>query len=106
MGTSQKVRKLQQGASKAEVNKLSVALELQADFYAGVWAHNDKKHMEEGFIEEAMSAAKAVGDDAIQKRVPRPVTPDSFTHGTSKQRMKWFKSGDMRQGDTFSALLD
>ena len=90
VGTSQKVRQLQQQRNKAEANKLSVALELQADLYAGVWAHYNKEYLEEGDIEEALSAANAVGDDAIQKRMQGDVVPDSFTHGTSEQRMKWF----------------
>lgn len=110
MGTSGKVRQLQQSKSETEANKLSVCLELQADFYAGVWAHYNKNLLEEGDIEEALSAAHAVGDDAIQSKMQGQVTPDSFTHGTSEQRMYWFKkgynSGDIKQGDTFSALLD
>lgn len=110
LGTSAKVRQLQQGKSEAEANKYSVCLELQADFYAGVWAHYNKDLLEKGDIEEALSAANAVGDDAIQKRMQGHVVPDSFTHGTSEQRIEWFmkgyNSGDMKQGDTFSALLD
>ncbi|EGV44721.1 metalloprotease [Bizionia argentinensis JUB59] len=110
LGTSNKVRQLQQQTNKVEGNKLSVAQELQADFYAGVWAHHNKKYLEEGDIEEALSAANAVGDDAIQKWSQGDVKPDSFTHGTSKQRMEWFmkgfKTGDIKQGDTFSALLN
>src|SRR5690606_29065513 len=101
---------LQQRTNAAEGNKLSVALELQADFYAGVWAHHNKKYLEEGDIEQALSAANAVGDDAIQKRVQGDVNPDTFTHGTSEQRMHWFmkgyNTGDIRQGDTFSEVLD
>lgn len=110
MGTSDKVRQLQSGRSETEANKLSVCLELQADFYAGVWAHYNKNLLEEGDIDEALSAANAVGDDAIQKRMQGQVVPDSFTHGTSKQRIEWFmkgyNSGDIKQGDTFSALLN
>ncbi|MFC5196331.1 neutral zinc metallopeptidase [Bizionia hallyeonensis] len=110
IGTSKKVRQLQQQTNKTEANKLSVAQELQADFYAGVWAHHNKKYLEEGDIEEALSAANAVGDDAIQRRVRGDVTPDSFTHGTSEQRMFWFmkgfKTGDIKQGDTFSVILN
>ncbi|WP_417238868.1 neutral zinc metallopeptidase [Bizionia sp.] len=110
LGTSKKVRQLQQQTNKTEANKLSVAQELQADFYAGVWAHHNKKYLEEGDIEEALSAANAVGDDAIQRRVRGDVTPDSFTHGTSEQRMFWFmkgfKTGDIKQGDTFSVILN
>ncbi|MFL0352046.1 neutral zinc metallopeptidase [Xanthomarina sp. GH4-25] len=110
LGTSQKVRQLQQQTNKVEANKLSVAQELQADFYAGVWAHHNQKYLEAGDVEEALSAANAVGDDAIQRRVQGDVRPDSFTHGTSEQRMEWFmkgyNSGDIRQGDTFSAILN
>jgi predicted metalloprotease len=110
LGTSDKVRQAQAGRSQAEANKLSVCLELQADFYAGVWARDNQEYLEIGDIEEALDAAHAVGDDAIQKRMQGQVIPDSFTHGTSQQRIEWFKkgynSGDLRQGDTFSALLD
>lgn len=106
LGTSGKVRQLQQQKSEKEGNKLSVSLELQADFYAGIWAHYNKNLLEAGDIEEALSAANAVGDDAIQKKMQGHVVPDSFTHGTSEQRMKWFmkgyNSGDINQHDTFS----
>lgn len=109
LGTSQKVTQLQQ-QNRSEANRLSVALELQADFYAGVWAHYNQENLQEGDIEEALSAANAVGDDAIQKRSRGDVQPDSFTHGTSEQRMKWFmkgyKTGDIKQGDTFSEILN
>jgi uncharacterized protein len=109
MGTSGKVRKAQQGKSEADSNKLSVCLELQADFYAGLWAHYNKKYLDAGDIEEALSAAHAVGDDAIQSKMQGHVVPDSFTHGTSEQRMKWFmkgyNSGDLRQHDTFAEEL-
>jgi predicted metalloprotease len=108
LGTSGKVRQLQQNLSKTEGNKLSVSLELQADFYAGLWTHYNSKYLDEGDIEEALSAAQAVGDDAIQKKMQGHVVPDSFTHGTSEQRVKWFgkgfKTGDINQGDTFKAL--
>ena len=111
LGTSQKVRHLQENRSEKEGNKLSVALELQADFYAGLWTHyNENKNamLEEGDIEEALSAANAVGDDAIQKKMQGQVVPDSFTHGTSEQRMYWFKkgfaTGDFKNGNTFSEL--
>ena len=110
LGTSQKVRQMQQQTNEAGANRLSVAQELQADFYAGVWAHYNQEYLEEGDIEEALSAANAVGDDAIQKRVQGNVQPDNFTHGTSEQRMYWFmkgyKTGDIKQGDTFSELLN
>jgi len=111
LGTSDKMRQEQEGKSEAEANKLSVALELQADFYAGLWTHyNENKNamLEPGDIEEAMSAASAVGDDAIQKKMQGQVVPDSFTHGTSEQRMYWFnrgfKTGDINKGDTFAEL--
>jgi predicted metalloprotease len=110
LGTSGKVRQLQQEQNQTAANQLSVALELQADFYAGVWAYHNKEYLEEGDIQEAMSAASAVGDDAIQKRTSGRVVPDAFTHGTSKQRMEWFmrgyNSGDIRQGDTFNGRLN
>ena len=109
LGTSDKMRQLQENKSETEANKLSVALELQADFYAGLWTHYNEKQnaiLEPGDIEEALSAANAVGDDAIQKKMQGQVVPDSFTHGTSEQRMYWFnrgfKSGDITKGDTFS----
>ncbi|PWA04255.1 KPN_02809 family neutral zinc metallopeptidase [Flavobacterium psychrotolerans] len=111
LGTSTNMRKLQQGKSEADANKLSVALELQADFFAGLWTHYDQNRnqmLEPGDIEEALSAANAVGDDAIQSKMQGHVVPDSFTHGTSEQRMYWFnrgfKSGDIKQGDTFAEL--
>ncbi|MEL1255857.1 neutral zinc metallopeptidase [Flavobacterium sp. DGU38] len=108
LGTSAKMREAQEGKSEAAANKLSVALELQADFYAGVWAHYNKQNLDEGDIEEALSAAHAVGDDAIQSKMQGHVVPDSFTHGTSEQRMYWFKkgynSGDIHQGNTFDEI--
>ena len=108
LGTSAQMRRDQEGRSEAEANKLSVALELQADFYAGVWAHYNKDNLETGDIEEALSAASAVGDDAIQKKLQGHVVPDSFTHGTSEQRMYWFNkgftTGDIKQGDTFQEI--
>ena len=95
---------------QTEYNRLSVRLELQADFYAGVWAHyTDKmKHvLEKGDLEEALNAATAIGDDTLQRKARGRVIPDSFTHGTSEQRARWFRkgyeTGDIRQGDTFSA---
>ncbi len=108
MGTAGEVRNRQQQLSQGEANKLSVALELQADFYAGVWAHHNRQYLEDGDIREALSAASAVGDDAIQKRTAGRVVPDAFTHGTSEQRMEWFKrgytTGDISQGDTFRGV--
>lgn len=103
LGTSMQVRQKQQGLSKAAANKWSVAQELQADFYAGVWAHHNQKYLDADDIDEALSAAHAVGDDAIQRRMQGQVVPDSFTHGTSEQRKYWFskgyKTGDIRQGN-------
>lgn len=111
MGTSSKMREMQQGKSKAEANKLSVALELQADFYAGVWTHYNQQmnsFLEEGDIDEALSAAHAVGDDAIQSKMQGHIVPESFTHGTSEQRKYWFmkgyKTGDIKQGNTFAEI--
>jgi len=111
LGTSSKMREMQQGLSEKQANKLSVALELQADFYAGLWAHYNQdvnKILEPGDIEEALSAANAVGDDAIQERMQGQVNQETFTHGSSEQRMYWFNkgfnSGDIRQGDTFEEL--
>ncbi len=110
LGTSSKVAQLQQGRSEADANKLSVCLELQADFYAGVWANHNKQYIEAGDIEEALDAASAVGDDAIQSKMQGQIVPDSFTHGSSEQRIYWFKkgyeTGDIKQGNTFKTLLD
>ncbi|SFM93762.1 hypothetical protein SAMN05428949_1388 [Chitinophaga sp. YR627] len=110
LGTSRKVQAMRSQISEREYNKLSVKLELQADFLAGVWAHHAQKMqniLEAGDIEEALNAASAVGDDALQKAASGHVVPDAFTHGTSAQRMKWFKrgfeTGDVKQGDTFNA---
>lgn len=108
LGTSAKMRQEQEGKSEAEANKLSVALELQADFYAGVWAHYNQQNLDTGDIDEALSAANAVGDDAIQSKMQGHVVPDSFTHGSSEQRMYWFKkgfkTGDIKQGTTFEEI--
>lgn len=111
LGTSEKVRQLQQQTDEAGANRLSVAQELQADFYAGLWTHHNQKmkdFLEAGDIEEALSAANAVGDDALQQKTQGHVVPDSFTHGTSEQRMYWFKkgfeTGDFSQGDTFKEI--
>ena len=109
LGTSEKLDRMRGRVSEEEYNKLSVRLELQADFYAGVWAHHAQKMkqiLEEGDIEEALRAANAIGDDKLQKEAQGYIVPDAFTHGTSAQRVKWFKkgftTGDLRQGDTFS----
>ncbi|HSI36696.1 MAG TPA: neutral zinc metallopeptidase [Tepidisphaeraceae bacterium] len=108
LGTTDRVDR-DSGGGKTKANQLSVRLELQADFYAGVWAHHaqkQKKWLEPGDIEEALKAAFAVGDDTIQKRGRGTVVPDSFTHGSAAQRMAWFKkgflTGDISQGDTFT----
>jgi uncharacterized protein len=109
LGISDRVDAMQQRMSEVEANKLSVRLELQADFFAGVFARYVQKQglLEEGDIEEALHAASAIGDDAIQKQTSGRVVPDSFTHGTSEQRLRWFRkgfdTGDIRQGDTFAA---
>jgi predicted metalloprotease len=106
LGTNAKVREAQSGKSKTEANKLSVSMELQADFYAGLWSHYNQKYLDSDDIDEALSAAQAVGDDAIQKRMQGRVVPESFTHGTSEQRKYWFmkgfKSGDIQDGNTFN----
>ncbi|MFV5684375.1 neutral zinc metallopeptidase [Flavobacterium sp. GB2R13] len=108
LGTSNKMREIQEGKSEAEGNKLSVALELQADFYAGVWAKHNQENLDIDDIDEALSAAQAVGDDAIQSKMQGHIVPESFTHGTSEQRKFWFmkgyKTGDIKQGDTFAGL--
>jgi predicted metalloprotease len=110
LGISDKVHSLQSRGGKAEANELSVRLELQADFLAGVWAHHAQKMkqiLEEGDVESALRAATAIGDDRLQMEAQGYVVPDSFTHGTSKQRARWFtkglKTGDMREMDTFNA---
>ena len=109
-GISKKVQALRGKVSQTEYNKYSVMLELQADFYAGVWAHHSQKDnliLDDNDLEEALNAANAIGDDRLQKQSTGRVVPDSFTHGTSAQRMRWFKkgfdTGDVNQGDTFSA---
>ena len=107
-GTAAKMQQMRARLSETEFNKYSVKMELQADFLAGVWAHYAQKKgiLESGDIEEALNAANAIGDDRLQKQSTGTVMPDAFTHGTSAQRMYWFKkgfqTGDIRQGDTFS----
>jgi len=109
-GTSRKMDEMRGRVSKAQYNQMSVRLELQADCFAGIWGHDtqqSKQIMENGDLEEAMNAAKQIGDDTLQQNSQGRVVPESFTHGTSAQRMQWFKrgfdSGDMQQCDTFSA---
>ena len=114
LGISDKVHARQSGMSKEDANALSVRLELQADFLAGVWAHHARDSanvsiLEAGDIEEALGAANAIGDDRLQMEAQGYVVPDAFTHGTSEQRMQWFnkgyKTGDLSQGDTFEGIL-
>lgn len=111
LGTSGKVHEARTRLNEREGNKLSVALELQADFYAGLWAHHTQKNeniLEEGDIEEALRAANAIGDDRLQKMSQGYVVPESFTHGSSEQRMYWFKkgyqTGDINAGNTFDEI--
>jgi len=111
LGISAKLDQARGQISETEYNKLSVKLELQADFLAGMWAHHAQNlkdfRLDPGDIEEALNAANAIGDDKLQKQAQGEVVPDAFTHGTSAQRMYWFKkgfeTGDFKQGDTFSA---
>lgn len=110
LGIAGKVSALQQRVSKTEANQLSVRLELQADCLAGVWANRAERSrqiLEQGDVEEALNAASQIGDDTLQSKAKGYVVPDAFTHGSSAQRVRWFKrgiqSGDMRQCDTFSA---
>lgn len=110
LGTNAKVRQAQQGASKVQANQLSVALELQADCYAGIWGHYVNQQLnllEAGDVAEGIAAASAVGDDRLQKMAGRAVQPDAFTHGSSAQRVKWFKtgfeSGNLASCNTFAA---
>jgi predicted metalloprotease len=109
LGITDQVHKMRRRLSQKEYNKLSVKLELQADYFAGVWAHHIQKTkhvLDEGDIEEAIRAANSVGDDRLQKQHQGYVVPDAFTHGTSEQRMKWFikgfRSGNIQEGDTFN----
>jgi uncharacterized protein len=110
LGTSTKVRQAQQSGSKVQANQLSVALELQADCYAGIWGHYANQQLnllEAGDLAEGIAAASAVGDDRLQQMAGRAVQPDAFTHGSSAQRVKWFKtgfdSGNLASCNTFAA---
>lgn len=110
LGISKKVQSVRSRVNQVEGNKLSVMLELQADCFAGVWAHHanrSRQILEQGDIEEALNAASAIGDDRLQQRGRGYVTPDSFTHGTSNQRVRWFRqgieNGDLGQCNTFGA---
>ena len=113
LGISEKLQRARGTLSEKEYNKLSVKLELQADFLAGLWANHAQKfkdfQLEPGDLEEALTAANAIGDDKLQKQGRGEVVPDAFTHGTSAQRMYWFKrgfdTGDINQGDTFNSSL-
>lgn len=109
-GISRQVRQAQQQAGEVQANQLSVRLELQADCFAGIWAHHadeDRQILEQGDIQEALNAASAIGDDRLQRQTRGYVAPDSFTHGSSEQRMRWFsrglEAGSLKQCDTFSA---
>jgi len=110
LGISERVHRMKSRMSEEDYNKLSVRLELQADYFAGVWAHHtqrSKSVLEQGDLDEALRAAAAIGDDRLQKQAQGYVVPESFTHGTSEQRMRWFKkgweSGRIEDGDTFKA---
>jgi predicted metalloprotease len=110
VGTAEKVQAAQQRAGKVDANQLSVRMELQADCYAGVWAHHaarSRQLLESGDIEEGLRAASAIGDDRIQRETQGRVVPDAFTHGTSEQRARWFRrgleSGQPESCDTFAA---
>jgi predicted metalloprotease len=111
LGTMDQVNSSRRRLSEGQANQLSVRLELQADFYAGLWAHHARNQgiVQEGDIEEALGAASAVGDDRLQNQGQGYVVPDSFTHGTSEQRARWFRkgfdTGDVRAGDTFAGGL-
>jgi predicted metalloprotease len=109
LGVSDKVHALKGRVSEAEFNQYSVRLELQADYFAGVWAHHAQRMrdlLEPGDLDEALDAANAIGDDRLQRQAQGYVVPDSFTHGTSEQRKRWFRrgfeSGDPARGDTFA----
>lgn len=109
-GTSDQVRQAQSRVGQEEQNQLQVMMELQADCYAGLWANHADKYsgiLEDGDIEEGLQAASAIGDDTLQKNAGRRVTPESFTHGSSQQRVRWFtigyRTGDVGQCDTFNA---
>lgn len=110
-GTSEKVQRMRIRMGEADGNKLSVMTELQADFLAGVWAHHAQQMLgtlQPGDIEEALNAANQIGDDRMQRRSTGMVIPDAFTHGSSEQRMYWFKkgyeTGDLAQGNTFESV--
>ncbi|MDE0880652.1 MAG: neutral zinc metallopeptidase, partial [Sphingomonas bacterium] len=109
LGTSDKVQQIQRSSGEVAGNQASVRLELQADCYAGVWAANNRDRMEAGDLEEGLTAARAIGDDTLQKQSTGRVVPDSFTHGSSAERMRWLQrglqTGDPAQCDTFSGAI-
>lgn len=109
LGTLSQAHQAQRQTNQTEANKISVRLELQADFYAGLWAHHDNamfRSLEEGDIEEGLAIAARIGDDYLQKQAQGYAVPETFNHGTSAQRSRWLKkgytSGDIYDGDTFS----
>jgi len=113
LGISDQVRQAKRGKSTAQGNALSVRQELQADCFAGIWGHaynTERQRLDPGDLEEALTAATAIGDDRLQRESGRGVVPDSFTHGSSAQRVKWFRrgfeSGDIAVCDTFSGPID
>ncbi|MEM7195800.1 MAG: neutral zinc metallopeptidase [Pseudomonadota bacterium] len=112
MGISERVQRAKAQSSQAQANQIQVRMELQADCFSGVWAHHahrSRKLLEEGDIQEGLTAAAAIGDDTLQKRARGYVVPESFTHGTAQQRQTWFfkglQTGDMDQCDTFSGAV-
>ena len=110
LGVLEKTHNIRRQLREAQGNQVQVATELQADYFAGVWAHYEQRFLETGDVEEAINAAAAVGDDNIQKSTQGYTRPETYTHGTSKQRVEWFsrgfKSGDLNKGDTFGELLN
>ncbi len=110
LGVLDKSQNMRRQLREAQANKVQVATELQADFFAGVWAHYEQKYLDEGDVQEAINAAAAVGDDNIQNSTQGYTRPETYTHGTSKQRMEWFtrgfKTGDITVGDTFKEELN
>jgi uncharacterized protein len=109
LGVLNKSQNMRQQLREAQANRVQVATELQADFFAGVWAHYEQKYLDQGDVEEAINAAAAVGDDNIQNSTQGYTRPETYTHGTSKDRMYWFKrgfdSGSLDNGDTFGEVL-
>lgn len=110
LGVLEKTHNIRRQLREAQGNRVQVATELQADYFAGVWAHHEQRYLEAGDVEEALNAAAAVGDDNIQNTTQGYTRPETYTHGTSKQRVEWFtrgfKAGDIKSGDTFAELLN